>query len=300
MDGTTVYGYLISPEKGEELKGIVQLAHGMAETAERYERFARSLAAEGYLVYAHDHRGHGKTAGDLKNVGYLADKEGFEWLVRDMHNLTGIIRKEHPALPLFLLGHSMGSFAAQRYAMEHGKELTGLILSGSNGNQGFMLKAGNIIAAREVKKLGRKARSEKMNQLLFGSFNKRFHPSRTEFDWLSRDDEEVDKYIRDPYCGAVFTSGFYHDFINGLMVIEKKSNRRKVPKDLPILILSGDRDPVGKFGKGVRNLYEIYKNTGVKDITLKLYPEARHELLNEINREEVTNDIITWVKQHTV
>lgn len=300
MDGISVHGYLISPEKGETLKGIVQIAHGMAETAERYERFALSLAAEGFLVYAHDHRGHGKTAGELKNVGYLADKEGFEWLVRDMHHLTVIIRKKYPSLPLFLMGHSMGSFAAQRYAMEYGRELKGLLLSGSNGNQGIMLKAGSLIAATEVKKLGRRTQSEKMNKLLFGGFNKLFYPSRTDFDWLSRDEEEVDKYISDPYCGGVFTSGFYHDFIKGLMVIEKKKNRRKIPKDLPMLIVSGDRDPVGKCGKGVKNLYRIYKNTGVEDITLKLYPEARHELLNELNREEVTKDIIAWLKQHTV
>lgn len=281
------------------MKGIVQIAHGMAETSDRYERFGNALAEQGYLVYTHDHRGHGKTAGSVENLGYLADKDGFFWLVRDMHHLTVIIRKKYPSLPLFLLGHSMGSFAAQRYGMEYGKELNGLILSGSNGNQGLMLRAGSLIAAMEVRKIGRRTKSERMNKLLFGGFNKIFNPGRTDFDWLTRDEEEVDKYIKDPYCGTVFTSGFYYDFIQGLMVLEKKKNRRKVPKNLPMLIISGDKDPVGKCGKGVRNLYQIYKNTGVEDITLKLYPEARHELLNERNKEQVTDEIITWLKEHT-
>lgn len=299
MDGIKIHGYVISPDPGVQVKGIVQIAHGMAETSERYERFAAFLAGLGYLVYIHDHRGHGKTAENLDNVGYLADKDGFMWLVKDMHHLTVIIRKKYPSLPLFLLGHSMGSFASQRYAMEYGKELSGLILMGSNGNQGIMLKAGRLIAAMEAGRTGRRTKSEKMNNLLFGGFNKLFSPNRTDFDWLSRDEEEVDKYIKDPYCGTVFTSGFYHDFIIGLMVIEKKKNRKKVPKELPMLIISGDRDPVGRCGKGVKNLYQIYKKTGVNDITLKLYPEARHELLNELNREQVTEDIASWIKEHT-
>ncbi|SHO50984.1 alpha/beta hydrolase [Anaerocolumna xylanovorans] len=298
MDGTIVHGYRICPEPDVQLKGIVQIAHGMAETSERYERFGTSLAGQGYLVYVHDHRGHGKTAGELENVGYLADKDGFLWLVRDMHHLTIIIRKKYPSLPLFLMGHSMGSFAAQRYSMEYGNELSGLILSGSNGNQGIMLKAGYLIAAMEVRKNGRRAKSEKMDNLLFGGFNKIFSPNRTDFDWLTREEEEVDKYIKDPYCGTVFTGGFFYDFIKGLMAIEKKKNRRRVPKDLPMLIISGDKDPVGKCGKGVKNLYQIYKKTGVKDITLKLYKDGRHELLNELNKEEVTEEIIGWLKGH--
>ena len=298
MDGIRIHGYRVSPEASVEIKGIVQIAHGMAETAERYERFANTLAEHGYKVYIHNHRGHGKTAGSVEELGHLAERDGFRWLVYDMHQLSVIIRKHHPSLPLFLFGHSMGSFAAQKYSMQYGKELKGLILSGSNGNQGFVLNAGIAIASLEAKKKGRRAKSERMNSLMFGNFNKLFSPNRTEFDWLSRDEAEVDKYVADPFCGAVFTCGFYYDFLKGLKDIEKRKNRKKMPSELPLLLVAGDRDPVGKCGKGVTNLSKIYKRAGVKDITLKLYIEARHELLNESNREEVTEEILTWLDKH--
>lgn len=298
MDGIRVHGYLIKPEPETALKGIVQIAHGMAETSERYEGFARALAKEGFLVYIHDHRGHGRTAGSVEKIGYLADKDGFDWLVKDMHQLSVIIRKKYPELPLFLFGHSMGSFAAQKYAMLYGKDLKGLILSGSNGNQGIMLEAGIMLAALEVRKNGRKVPSPKMNGLLFGNYNKVFTPNRTEFDWLSRDEAEVDKYVADPFCGTVFTAGFYYDFLKGLREIERKRNRRKLPSNLPLLIISGDKDPVGKCGKGVLNLSNLYKKAGVQDITIKLYKDARHELLNELNREQVKEDILGWLNKY--
>lgn len=298
MDGLRIKGYQVKPETPVSVKAIVQIAHGMAETAERYEGFAAILANHGYIVYIHNHRGHGKTAGEVENLGYLAERDGFGWLVQDMHQLSVIIRKQNPDLPLFLLGHSMGSFAAQKYCMKYGGELKGLILSGSNGNQGIILNAGITMAALEVRKRGRKAKSEKMNNLLFGEYNKVFQPNRTEFDWLSRDEEEVDKYVADPYCGTVFTCGFYYDFLKGLKDLEKKANRRKMPHNLPILLVSGDKDPVGKCGKGVQNLSRIYQKAGVREVTLKLYKDARHELLNEINREEVTEEILNWLDNH--
>lgn len=296
-DGTDIFVYNWVPEN-IKVKGIVQISHGMAETAHRYERFARSLTNRGYIVYANDHRGHGKTAGTIENLGYLADEDGFNWLVRDLYSLTNIIKKENPSLPIFLFGHSMGSFAAQKYIMLHGSELKGVILSGSNGKQGIVLNIGAAFAKREIKKHGRKSQSPKLNKLIFGAFNKAFNPSRTEFDWLSRDNEEVDKYINNPYCGTIFTTGFFYDFLTGLKDIEDKKNFNLIPKDLPIYIFSGDKDPVGKFGKGVRNLFNRYKSIGVKDINYKLYKDGRHEMLNEINRDEVTSDILQWLDNH--
>ncbi len=293
-DETEIFVYKWIPKDGN-VKGIVQIAHGMAEHAERYDRFAKYLNKNGYIVYANDHRGHGKTAGAIDNLGYLADENGFEWLVKDIQTLSSLIKEENPSLPLFLLGHSMGSFVAQRYIMLSGKEIDGVILSGSNGKQGLMLKFGSIIAKREIKKHGRKTQSQKLDKLVFGGFSKTFEPSRTGFDWLSRDEKEVDKYTNDPYCGTVFTAGFFHDFLIGLMEIEDKNNIALVPKDLPIYIFSGAQDPVGKFGNGVINLYNRYKNHGVKDIKYKLYKDGRHEMLNEINRDEVMDDVVAWL-----
>jgi alpha-beta hydrolase superfamily lysophospholipase len=294
-DGTNIFVYRWSPKPNANVRGIVQIAHGMAETAKRYERFASFLTENGYIVYANDHRGHGKTAGSPDKVGYLADDDGFDWLVKDMYQLTGIIKKEYTDLPVFLFGHSMGSFAAQKYLMLYGRELSGAILSGSNGKAPLLHNIGLIIAAFEVRKNGRKAKSKTMHKLIFGSYNKAFKPNRTEFDWLSRDNDEVDTYINDPYCGGIFTAGFYYDFMKGLIEISKTRNIYRIPKDLPVFIFSGDKDPVGGAGKGVNKLYQTYRKAGLKDITIKLYPGSRHEMLNEINREEVMKDATDWM-----
>lgn len=294
-DNTDIFVYNWMPEDDIKVKGIVQISHGMAETAARYEGFAKALTKNGYIVYANDHRGHGETAKTVENLGFLAKEDGFLWMVKDLHQLSKIIVKEYPQKPLFLFGHSMGSFVAQRYIMLHGNELKGVILSGSNGKQGIILDIGRIFARREIKKHGPRTQNHKLNHMFFGGFNKAFNPNRTEFDWLSRDEEEVDKYIRDPFCGTVFTSQFFYDFLTGLKEIENKDNLELVPKDLPIYIFSGDKDPVGKFGKGATNLFERYKKYGMKDVRYKLYKDGRHEMLNEINKDEVINDIITWL-----
>jgi len=293
-DGLEIFVYKWEPE-GIKVKGVVQISHGMAETAKRYERFAKTLTDNGYIVYANDHRGHGETAGSVENLGYLGDDKGFERLVDDIHQLSLIIKSESPNVPLFLFGHSMGSFVAQRYIMLYGDILDGLILSGSNGKQGIALDAGIKLAKREIKKHGRKSQSPKLNNLTFGGYNRYFKPSITEFDWLSSDREEVNKYIEDPYCGTIFTTGFFYDFMIGLKTVENKNNFNMIPKDLPIYIFSGDKDPVGKFGKGVVNLFNRYKDIGVEDLSYKLYKDGRHEMLNEINRKEVMKDVIAWL-----
>jgi alpha-beta hydrolase superfamily lysophospholipase len=294
-DGSTIFVYQWSPDPEINVKGIVQIAHGMAETAARYERFARVLTKKGYLVFANDHRGHGKSAGSLENVGYLADEDGFDWLVKDMHQLTNLIKKDYPDLPVFLFGHSMGSFATQRYIMLYGKELKGTILSGSNGSAALLHNLGFIVSGFEVKKNGRKTKSIRMNHLSFGTFNQAFKPNRTEYDWLSRDNAEVDKYIADPYCGGVFTAGFFYDFMKGLKTLDKRKNVELVPTNLPIYIFSGEKDPVGGAGKGVKKLYDTYKKCGISDISMRLYPDGRHEMLNELNRDEVMLDVVEWL-----
>lgn len=281
-------------------KGVVQIAHGMSETALRYEYFAKHLTENGYIVYINDHRGHGKTAEIIDNVGYLADKDGFTCLVEDMNILTNIIKDENDDLPVYLFGHSMGSFASQRYIMEYGNNINGVILSGSNGKQGFILNVAEKLISYEIKKNGRKHRSKRLDNLIFGGNNKKFKPSKTDFDWLSRDEKEVDKYIKDPFCGVLFTCGFFYDFIKGLKEIEDRHNLKKVPLDLPMYIISGDEDPVGKNGKGVLRLKNRYINLGVKDVSCKLYEGGRHEMLNEINKDEVIENIILWINGHSL
>ena len=191
----------------------------------------------------------------------------------------------------------MGSFVSQRYIMEYGDNIDGLILSGSNGKHGFILKIAEKIVSYTIKKKGRRYRSKLIDNLIFGGNNRYFKPNRTEFDWLSRDEKEVDKYISDPFCGVLFTCGFFYDFIKGLQEIEDTKNLKKVPLNLPIYIMSGDKDPVGKNGKGVLRLRDQYINLGVKDVSCRLYEGGRHEMLNEINKDEVIKDILNWINE---
>ena len=296
-DGTNVHVYIWLPEEDRQIKGVVQIAHGMAETAARYSGFAERLTQAGYKVYANDHRGHGKTAGNLEKVGILAEEKGFEALIEDMHHLTNIISADNLNLPIFLFGHSMGSFATQRYIMLYGEDLSGVILSGSNGPSKLLHRFGAMMAKSQVRQLGRNQKSPKMNQLSFGSYNKRFQPNRTEFDWLSRDNHQVDLYAQDPYCGGVFSAGFFEDFMDLFKLTDDKGLIEKVAKTLPVLLIAGENDPVGNYGKGVKKLYQAYKNVGIKDVSIILYPEARHELLNEINRDQVMEDVLTWIEK---
>lgn len=296
-EGLQIYGYKWLPENIEEAKGIIQISHGMAEGAHRYEPLAKYLTNHGYIVYAHDHRGHGQTGDKVGQIGILAKENGFEYLVRDLHKLSQMIRKDYPQLPLILLGHSMGSFVAQRYIMEYGNEIEGLILSGSNGKQGILLDIGLWMVKKEVEKIGRNTPSKKLDKLIFGTYNKQFGATRTPFDWLSRDEKEVDKYIEDPYCGGVFSAGFFYDFLTGLKYIGKLENKKSIPVTLPIYIFSGDRDPVGKNGKGILDLVKDYKKVGIQKVEYKLYPGGRHEMLNEVNKEEVMKDILGWVEE---
>ena len=293
-EGLDIYTYKWEDENIKKPKAVIQIAHGMAETAQRYETFAKVLTKNGYIVYINDHRGHGKTAKIIENVGHLAEKEGFRCLVEDMYTLTNIIKKENEDLPIYLFGHSMGSFASQRYIMDYSNNLAGLILCGSNGKQGIILNLAHLIINHEIKKYGRRFKSNKINNLIFGGEIIRRN-EKTKFDWLSRDKEQVEKYINDPFCGVVCSCGFFYDLVQGLKEIEDKENLKKVPLDIPIYIISGDKDPIGKNGKGVLRLRDRYIKLGVKDVTCKLYKDGRHELLNEINREEVFEDIICWL-----
>lgn len=279
-------------------KAVVQIAHGMAEHIDRYNSFSKALTNEGYIVYGNDHRGHGKTAGSPENLGYFADDNGWNLVVEDMHELTKVIRKEYAGLPVFLIGHSMGSFLSRSYIQRYGNDINGVILSGTGGNTGILGNVGIFLAGHEMKKMGKRFRSKKLDKLSFGSFNKTFKPNRTNFDWLSRDAEEVNKYIEDKLCGEIFTAGFFYDMLSGLRDLNKKENIRKIPKELPIYFISGDKDPVGKNTKGVLQAINSYKKVGIYDISYKFYKDARHEILNELNKEEVYIDIIEWLDKH--
>lgn len=295
--GMNVFVYKWLPEGDKEIKAVVQIAHGMCETGERYAELASLLTSHGYAVYVNDHRGHGRTAGKPEALGDVGEN-GFEGMIEDLILLSGVIREKHSGIPHYLLGHSMGSFLTQKIMCIHGDIFHGFMLSGSNGPRG-LLSFGQGLAAFQAKIQGETHRSLMLNTIVFGPYNKGFGLIRTPFDWLSRDEEEVDRYVNDPYCGEVCTARFFRDFFGLLRQIHKPRLLKNLVKNKPIYIFSGDEDPVGMRGKGVRKLIDLYRELGVQDLEYRLYPGGRHEMLHEINRDEVAEHVLDWLERHT-
>jgi alpha-beta hydrolase superfamily lysophospholipase len=293
-DGVALHVYRFEPESAPA-KAVVQIEHGMAEHAARYRSVAETLTAAGYAVYADDHRGHGKSARSPADLGFLAEQDGWGRVARDFERLRERIVEEHPRKPVFLLGHSMGSLLAQSYVAEHGRELAGLVLSGTGGGSGPLVRVGRAIAKLERLRVGPRGRSKLLQALTFGAYNKGFTPNRTGYDWLSRDDAEVDRYIADPLCGFDFTVQGWIDVMSGVISIESAATIAKVPKTLPVYMLSGALDPVGRASVGVKWLADQYRGAGLSDVTVRLYEGARHELFNETNRDQVLDELVAWL-----
>ncbi len=285
-------------EKDTTPIALVQIAHGMAEHMGRYEEFARFLVEQQIFVFGNDHRGHGKTGERKGPHGFFAVENGFERVTDDLHTVTQMIRKQYPETPLFLLGHSMGSFLVRRYIQKYHEPLAGVILSGTAGDPGTLGAAGIWLARREKKKRGATVKSSLLNNLIFGSYNRKIKNPETVFDWLSRDEKTVQEYMADPLCGFICTTSFYEDLLTGLRLIHRSEELTKTPKNLPIFIFSGTEDPVGNYGKGVEEVIGLYKKHG-NPVTGKLYPGGRHEMLNEINRYEVYTDVLEWIRKQS-
>ena len=293
-DGHKIHAWLSVPD-GDPV-GVIQVLHGLGEHAQRYVRFARAAADRRFAVVVHDHRGHG---GHAEQAGYFADKEGWQDLVEDALAVHLFARARYPALPITLLGHSMGSFVAQSFAMLYGDRLSALVLSASTWPNKVELITGHLLARIEAWRLGRRRESALLDKLGFGTHNKRFEPARTELDWLSRDEDEVDRYIADPLCGGPYTSGLWVDLTGALLRIATDDNVLRVPSDLPILITGGADDPVGGE-KRLGDLALHYAQTHHGRLKVRIYPGGRHEMLNETNRGEVTADWLGWIETSTI
>ena len=276
-------------------KAVVQIAHGIAEHVERYDDFAAFLASNGFAVVANDHLGHGRSMSDPSEKGFFGEIGGWELAVGDMRKLYERTRAEFPDLPCFLFGHSMGSFLARTYLIKYPAGLAGAVLSGTAQQPGAAVAVGQMLGRREIKKHGARYKSELLNSMAFGSYNKDFEPRRTISDWISRDTAVVDQYLADPLCGFIPTAGLFADMMGGIAFNQKPSNLARMKKDLPVYFMSGDADPVGANGKGVLKAYQSFLRAGMTDVTLKLYHEGRHEMLNELNKDEVYADILAWL-----
>ncbi|BAN49897.1 alpha/beta hydrolase [Metapseudomonas resinovorans] len=275
-------------------RAVVMLSHGMAEHSGRYARLGQDLVAAGFELYALDQRGHGRSA-EHGVLGQYAAEDGWSKVIGDLASLNHHIRQRHSQAPIFLLGHSMGSYIGQAYLMQHSSSLQGAILSGSNYQPVALYRVAALLARFERWRQGPTGRSALIEFLSFGSFNKAFKPNRSTFDWLSRDPLEVDKYVSDPLCGFRCTNQLWLDLLGGLQSITPPKNLAQIDPDLPLLVIGGERDPVSD-GRRLHDLAAALRRAGIRDVQLNLYPDARHELLNESNRDEVTRDLIDWLE----
>jgi len=274
-------------------RAIVQIIHGIAEHVDRYDDFARFLNGHGILVAAEDHMGHGKSlqAGDV--VGYFTG--GWDAAVADTYALQQKMMETYPGVPYILFGHSMGSFMARTMLFRYPESgLAAAIISGTGWQPALMLKAGLLVCRMEEKKLGEQMISKTITNLVFGGYNKKFSPNRTSCDWLTTEEEIVDRYVADPLCGFDATIGLTRDMLTGIAMIQQKENLAKMDKELPVWFLAGASDPVGNMGKGVQQTYDAFCKAGMKNTSITLY-EGRHEMLNEKNRAQVYEDVLSFV-----
>ena len=281
------------PDEGP--KAIFQIVHGMAEHGERYEDMASFLCSKGFVVAVHDHAGHGKSINSADDLGYFGEKDGWNALVEDVRSVTELLKKEYPGLPVIFFGHSMGSFIGREYIRRYGTDeaIKGAIICGTSGKNPAAAIAIRL-ADTVAKTKGSKYKSEFINKLAFGTYNKKIAVPDTEFDWLSTDQNQVYKYVADKYCGFLFTAAGFRDLFSILNVVSGKDWYNAVNKKLPILLTAGEEDPVGAYGKGVKQVYNGLKEAGVKDVTLKLYPGMRHEIHNEKENKKVYEDFAAW------
>lgn len=294
-DGAELHVYRWLPD--DEPHAVLQIAHGLAEHAGRYEDVARFFTSAGYAVYASDHRGHGQSVKDEADLGFFKERDGWETVVEDLRELTRHIKKEHPGLPVFLLGHSMGSLLLQTYLYRFPNELDGALMSGTSGKVGFLATLGKAAVFFEQRRLGKKGRSKLLHQMTFGSYNRAFEPARTEMDWLSRDPKVVDAYLADRRCGFIGTTSLWGDLLYGTQQNEDPRNQARVRRDLPLYVFSGEKDPVGQDLKSVRQLIGAYQRAGLTHVEHRFYDGARHELLNETNKQEVYEDVLRWLER---
>lgn len=278
-------------------RAVVQIAHGIAEHIDRYRPFMEFLADNGFVAAGNDHLGHGKSIRVPEEQGFFAEKDGWWRVVDDMDKLHDIMSKEYPELPYVLFGHSMGSFLTRTYLIKRPDKYDGVILSGTGHQSPALVLGGNAAASVMAKLNGAMGDGTKLDSLAFGSYLSKIENPRTKFDWLSRDAEQVDKYIADPLCGFVGKIGLYRDMMQGIKFITDKKNIAQMNKEKPVYFMSGNGDPVGDYGKGVVRAYKAFCDAGLHDVFMRLYPGGRHEMLNETNKEQVYQDILNWLNE---
>ena len=275
--------------------GIVQIVHGLGEYIARYDDFARFLADSGYIVVLHDQLGHGQSICGKASEDFFAEKDGWNISVQDIRTLQNMTSAKYPGKPYFLFGHSMGSFQVRTFMIRYRTGIDGAIISGTGQHHPALVKTGRLMCSLEIRRHDPHYKSRKLLSLAFGNYNKRIQDPRTPYDWLSRREDVVDAYMASPITGFDTTAGLIRDMFEGIEFICDQKNVSRMKKDLPVMFFSGDCDPVGDYGKGVIRAYKSFLKAGMTDVTMKLYHDGRHEMLNEINKDEVYQDILYWI-----
>ncbi len=289
-----VHYYVIEP--AGEPKAIVQFLHGMAEHSERYVDFGNYLAENGVVFCISDQLGHGKSVKNDDELGYFGEKNGWKYLVEDAAKLTNIIKAQYPDIPYIIAGHSMGSFVTRAYISKYGDLADATVIIGT-GNATPIISMGKVITSLIGLFKGKMYRSKMLDNLSFGSYNKKISNAYTSFDWLSTDTDNINEYVEDPYCGFVFTAAGFADVAEMMCFVSSKKWADSINKDLPVLLISGKEDPVGNYGEFPSKIEGMLKSSGVKDVTLRLFEGDRHEIINEADRPEVYRYILEWVKK---
>ena len=277
-------------------KAVVQIVHGVAEHVGRYEEAAHFLAGHGFAVCGNDHLGHGRTARPGE-YGFFASKGGWELAVRDVRRLRELAGERWPGLPFFILGHSMGSFLTRTYLIRWPGTVDGAVLSGTGQEPAPVVAVGRAAAGLLCALRGPRYVSPLIYRLSLGAYNRKFRPNRTTGDWLSRDEAMVDEAMADPLCSFQPTVSMFRDMMNGLRFIGRASNARRMDPDTPVYFFSGDHDPVGSMGKGVRKVEALFRRAGCRDVTVRLYPGGRHEMIHELNRQQVLDELLVWLEE---
>lgn len=286
-----------TPDDGDSVRCVVQIVHGMAEYIERYEEFAKFMTDRGFVVVGEDHMGHGKSVGREGRYGYFCEQDPATVLVRDVHRLKKATAELYPNVPYVMLGHSMGSFITRNYMFRYGAGIDAAVIMGTGMQPKAVLVASRTLAALQGMIFGPEKKGKMLDKLAFGTYNRRIANPKTPFDWLSRDRERVERYLNDPLCGFVFTINGFQTLFELISRLHHPENLERIPKKLPVFLVSGDADPVGDYGKGVRKAYISLRAVGLENIKIKLYEGGRHELLNETNRQDVMRDISSWIEK---
>lgn len=293
-----LHAHMVVPDG--QVRGVVQIAHGIAEYIDRYDPFMQFLAQNGFVAVGNDHLGHGKSITIPEEQGFFAEKDGWQFVLDDMNKLHQMTAEKFPGVPYIFFGHSMGSFLTRHYAIQHPDQPALVIICGTGHQEPAMVNAGYTMAKLAVGIFGPRKIGKLLNNVAFGSYTKGIENLRTPNDWLNRDPKEVDKYINDPLCGFVPTVSVFRDMMGGVKFITDPQNIAKMNKKTPVLFIAGGDDPVGEHGVGVKRAYQAFKDAGVQDVSLKLYPGARHEILLETNHEEIFNDVLAWINEKLI